>query len=146
MALEAEFLSHLQHPHIIKIRGITHSGVDGFSQGPKGFFLIIDSLHDTLDNRIKQWRKESKSYKSKRPSFFRSASANFKKQVQDDMDKMMDSRLSIALQISAAMKYLHSNSIMFRDLKPCNIGFDGEKLFNVNCLKNEPLYTSQLLT
>jgi len=36
----------------------------------------------------------------------------------------MDERLHIALQIAAAMKYLHSHSIMFRDLKPANIGFD----------------------
>ena len=34
------------------------------------------------------------------------------------------SSLPIAFQIAAAMQYLHSHSIIFRDLKPKNIGFD----------------------
>ena len=32
----------------------------------------------------------------------------------------------LALQISSALMYLHSHSIIFRDLKPSNLGFDGE--------------------
>jgi len=42
-----------------------------------------------------------------------------------------------ALQISAAMTYLHEHSIIYRDLKPQNIGFDvrgdGKKT-RQNCL------------
>jgi len=39
-------------------------------------------------------------------------------------DQMLDEKLSVALQISAAMVHLHTHCIMFRDLKPTNIGFD----------------------
>ena len=35
LALEAEFLASLQHPNIIKLRGIVYSGADGFSDGPR---------------------------------------------------------------------------------------------------------------
>ena len=34
LALEAEFLASLQHPNIIKLRGITHSGASALSDGP----------------------------------------------------------------------------------------------------------------
>ena len=37
-----------------------------------------------------------------------------------------------ALQISAAMVYLHNHSVIFRDLKPDNIGFDGKEFCNHN--------------
>ena len=53
--MEAELLSILNHPNIIRLRGSTHSGVAGFANGPKGYFLIIDRLTETLDQRIKLW-------------------------------------------------------------------------------------------
>ena len=47
-------------------------------------------------------------------------------------------RLQIALEISKAMKYLHSLNVMFRDLKPSNIGFNQRgtlKLFDFGLAK-----------
>ena len=55
LALEAEFLAKLDHPNIIKLRGLTHSGAAGFANGPCGYFLIIDRLFETLKERIKRW-------------------------------------------------------------------------------------------
>ena len=55
MALEAEFLAKLDHPNIIKLRGLTHSGAAGFANGPCGYFLIIDRLFETLKERINWW-------------------------------------------------------------------------------------------
>lgn len=53
LAGEAEFLTTLEHPHIIKLRGMAQAA--GFRNGPAGYFLVIDRLSDTLDQRIKQW-------------------------------------------------------------------------------------------
>ncbi|KAL7539019.1 hypothetical protein ACHAXR_008973 [Thalassiosira sp. AJA248-18] len=73
LALEAEFLANLSHPNIIKLRGISFAGAQGFENGPKGYFLIIDRLNETLDQRIKRWKKDKKkggglasSWKAKR--------------------------------------------------------------------------------
>ena len=38
-----------------------------------------------------------------------------------------EDQLDVALQISSALMYLHEKNIMFRDLKPQNIGFDGKE-------------------
>ena len=38
-----------------------------------------------------------------------------------------EDQLDVGLQISSALMYLHEKNIMFRDLKPQNIGFDGKK-------------------
>lgn len=56
LATEKEFLSRLSHPHIIKLRGVT-------SSGPTGEALIIDCLVDTLDERIRRWRKSGNKLK-----------------------------------------------------------------------------------
>jgi len=179
LTLEAEILSNLAHPNIIKLRGMTHSGVAGFANGPNGYFLIMDRLFETLDQRmIRLWKREDnildvnsdddddddddddvavdhpskKGRKSSSSSFVvddgggggdrvrqgRVATAavvelqqqqrldvgDGQQQQLDLKNELMDEQLNIALQISAAVMYLHSNSIIFRDLKPANIGFD----------------------
>jgi len=122
LSCEAELLSHLQHPHIIKLRGVAHNGAAAFADGPSGYFLVIDRLFETLDVRIKAWRDEA----DRKPRTGLIPHDDMDPMDTDEMDIILDDRLFVGLQIAAALRYLHSHSIMFRDLKPCNIGFDGK--------------------
>mmetsp|Transcript_22715 Transcript_22715/g.47651 ORF Transcript_22715/g.47651 Transcript_22715/m.47651 type:complete len:507 (-) Transcript_22715:158-1678(-) len=117
LALEAELLSSLQHPHIIKLRGISIDGTSGFAQGAKGYFLIIDKLTETLDARIKRWKKSKKFVIS-------SVKKKAGKSDGKEEDVFSEDQVKVALQIAAAMIFLHSKKVIFRDLKPQNVGFD----------------------
>ena len=62
LVLEAEFLTSLRHPNVIKLRGIAHSGVEGIlSDGPEAFFLILDRVTETLETRLRVWHDQHRS-------------------------------------------------------------------------------------
>jgi serine/threonine protein kinase len=120
LAMEAEFLSSLQHPNIIKLRGISFDGPGGFEKGPKGFFLIIDRLSDTLDHRLRKWERGRKGILSGKK--LRGSIITFKDSDEDV--RITEEQLDVCLRIAAALDYLHEKNIIFRDLKPENVGFD----------------------
>ena len=113
LALEAEFLASLSHPHIMKLRGVAFNGTSGFENGPTGYFLIIDRLFETLGDRIKTWAKSSakngkgglsvlkrsissvgsSSGKRSARDFFKTSSLPSSTSITED--KKMDERLSV---------------------------------------------------
>lgn len=113
LAVESQFLAVIEHPNIIKMRGV--SNLDPLDTD---YFIVIDRLYDTLDKKIKiDWKTRDDECK---PSFLRK---------RDEMSKLQEScllieRLVCAIDLSSALKFLHSISIVYRDLKPENIGFD----------------------
>jgi serine/threonine protein kinase len=107
---EINFLSTIQHPNIIKSK-------------PPSCVLKIDSknmivlerLHGTLEDKINYWNVNS-THKS-----------------TTSFSNLWNERIQILSDIADAMSYLHSQSILLRDLKPENCGFDMDgnvKLFD----------------
>ena len=129
LAQEAHFLSVLDHPHIIKLHGVTAGSVQtNVATGKEcGFFITVDRLYDTLESRLEHWRAEhEKSHQPGGGRLFARMTAEHKEKKKQELRE----RIQIALEIAEAVEYLHDKEIIFRDLKPDNIGFDAQR-----CLK-----------
>lgn len=123
----ASFLNALDHPHIVKLHGVTAGSVEtNVASGKEcGFFIVIDRLVETLEERIEEWRDNSEHSNDKGNFLLR-----FGENKQRKRAELLE-RIKIALAIADAMSYLHDKSIVFRDLKPDNIGFDDKGVLKV---------------
>lgn len=132
LAIEAEYLSHLTHPNIIKMRG---SLVCDSRVKEPIFFIVIDRLSETLQEKIDiTWPKE---YKGMLGPF--GGLGKDKRKIR----AFFLERMIVVHDLSAVFRYLHSNGIIYRDLKPENIGFDirGDlKLFDFGLCKEIPQF------
>lgn len=135
LAAEAHFLNALSHDHIVQLHAVTAGSVESNIASGKecGFFIIIDRLYDTLEERIKKWKDEAAQTEHKF-WFIQKISQEFKEKRRSTLGE----RLKFALDICSAMQYLHGLKIVFRDLKPDNVGFDKHgvvKLFDFGLAK-----------
>jgi len=107
---ETAMLASLDHPNIIKIHGRSGGSLsDSFKTN--GYFILLDRLVDTLEDRITRWKKTT-PLAGKTPSL---------------------NQVMVASSLAGAISFLHHNRIVFRDLKPANVGFDARgvlKLFD----------------
>jgi serine/threonine protein kinase len=169
LAYEAHILSSFDHPNIIKLRGWAADGINSFAnaaydnddatismggnQGygmsgtsagargengiatatttttPTSFFLIMDVLRETLDQRIDRWKTID------RPQ---SLSQFHQRNIE---------KLSLCKQLAGTLEYIHSKGVVYRDLKPQNVGFCTEggslKLFDFGLCRELPVPSSE---
>lgn len=95
---EATLLSQIDHPNIIRLRGLALGGTLALQSGKyNDYFLVLDRLTDTLDQRVEQWKSTTS------PGLFQ--------------------KVQYAHQLASALSCLHKRRLVFRDLKPQNVGF-----------------------
>lgn len=103
LTLERKFLSILDHPHIIKLRGAAAN-----HSSNNDYFIILDRLYDTLEKRLKTWKSTEKSLSSVYSKF---GSKGKSKLTTFKVDK-----LKCIYGVTSAMTFMHKNDIIYRDL------------------------------
>jgi serine/threonine protein kinase len=127
---EAFLLSKLDHPNIVRLYGVTGGSVDQAFLHKGGFFLVMEALNSVLDDMIQIWRKDTVQ-----------SVGDFLRKSTETVP-CLEERLAIAIEIARGMDYLHSKKIIFRDLKPHNVGIDREgglRLFDFGLARECPV-------
>jgi Protein tyrosine and serine/threonine kinase len=103
IALEAKFLSSMQHPNIVSIKAVSASRPDQ----ELGYFIILDRLFELLSKRLNTWMQQYRATQGM---------TGFITRGKKRANKLLLERLMVALDISNAMSYIHSRGVVFRDL------------------------------
>ena len=114
LSIEAKFLSRINHPNVIKMRGLT-----GKPLSPN-FGLVLDRLYMTLEDRMDMWTEIKKnSTNSGLCGCLGLGSLD-----EGTKASILISVVTIAYDLACGMRYLHEQNILYRDTKPENAGFD----------------------
>jgi len=117
LAMETRFLALLDHENIVCLIGAASNGA--FSDG---YFIVLEKLNETLGRRVKVWMDMDRQCKGITGVFTGS-----KKKAQ----RLQSERILAARSLVAGMDFLHQRNIVFRDLKPDNIGFTNDGILKI---------------
>mmetsp|Transcript_15764 Transcript_15764/g.24516 ORF Transcript_15764/g.24516 Transcript_15764/m.24516 type:complete len:436 (-) Transcript_15764:237-1544(-) len=129
LAIEATFLASLVHPNIINMRATANS-----DPLESKFFVILDRLETTLDKKMNYWRK----IVGENMGYWMGPCIGYCCAKKHALERVWLERLIVCRDIASAIRYLHSQSIVYRDLKPDNVGFDSNnqvKIFDFGLAK-----------
>lgn len=114
LAIEAMFLANLNHPSIIRLRGLS-----GTPLSPN-FGLVLDRLYMTLEDQMDLWT----ATKKKSMNNGLCGCLGLGKMDEETRMRMLVSVVTVAYDLSCAMRYMHDQNLLYRDTKPENAGFD----------------------
>jgi serine/threonine protein kinase len=134
LEIEGKLLRYLHHENIVQLHGIYNKN--------NRIHLVLDRLYVTLEERIQQWRFEDE--KLSRSMLMIMPRTTRQRLSETQRIRLLERIHHVALPISKALEYLHSQNIIFRDVKPRNIGFDANgrvKLFDFGLARGVKLCT-----
>ena len=153
IAQEAEMLAALSHPNIIKLHGVIANRHTALRDGGSSFFVILERLESTLSDAIEVWKEKNSSNLSSSIrslgsslhsiSSFSICGALDKQETAEAEAGSLETRIGITASLAGAVEYLHSQGVIFHDLKPDNVGFDmlgHVKLFDFGLARFMPRY------
>jgi serine/threonine protein kinase len=120
---EAKLLTELvpPHEHIVRVYGISDSLYE-----PEGScFIIMEYMESTLEKSLIKWRCEKRHRTVNRWKVLQAfVLTTLTRRKNTDFDSDHVRAIRIGLSIAKALQHLHRYRILYRDLKPSNVGID----------------------